>query len=240
MTSSRRCAGQKKKRNQLESVQRSLPLNLPVRSVSIPQFFTHDPSVFWTLTLRFKTADVPERFPLGRILFSTTPVQMCDKDRIDLRLHHLSKHPRRLHSNWSTTCAIIKTETILATASSHASHVFEIGYRIFENTHVLFQPSLNLINFLKINKQSINLRYKWKFNQLRKYKGLYYRRNIKSLHFAAQEFSWEMAAEKCREHHMTLPRLRDEESTQEFVLNIQNGYLPPMYAMFVGLVTKVM
>ena len=49
-----------------------------------------------------------------------------------------------------------------------------------------------------------------------------------------------MAAAKCREYHMTLPRLRDEESTQELVLNIQNDYLPPMYAMFVGLATKVM
>ena len=215
-------------------------LEPPIRSVSIPSFFTHDASVLWTLTLRFKTSDVPENFPLGRILFSTTPVQMCDKGRIDSRLHDLSKQPRRLHSNWSTTCAVLKTETILITASSHGSSVFEIGYRIFENTHVLFQPSLNLINFLKINNQSINLRYRWKFNQLRKNKGLYYRRKIKSLHFAAQEFSWEMAAEKCREYHMTLPRLRDEESAQELVLHVQNDYLPPMYAMFVGLVTKVM
>ena len=88
-------------------------LEPPIRSVSIPSFFTHDPSFLWTLTLRFKMSDVPENFPLGHILFSTTPVQMCDKDRIDLRLHHLSKQPRRLHSNWNTTCAILKTEKIL-------------------------------------------------------------------------------------------------------------------------------
>ena len=192
------------------------------------------------MSLHIKTEDVPENFPLGCILFLTIPVQIGNKDRIDLRLHHLFKQPRRLHSNWSTTCAVLKTNTVLIATSSQGSHVFEIGYRIFQNTHIIFQPSVNLIYFLKTNNKSINLRYRWKFHQLRKNKGLYYQRKIKSLHFAAQHFSWEMAAAKCREYHMTLPHLRDEGSTQELVLHVQNDYLPPMYAMFVGLVTKVM
>ena len=72
-----------------------------------------------------------------------------------------------------------------------------------------------------------------------KNKELYYRRRIKLLHFTGQEFSWEMAAAKCREYHMTLPRLRDKKSTEELVLSTQNDNLFPLYAFFVGLVTKV-
>ena len=218
-------------------------LEPPIRSISISSFYTHDPSVLWTLTLSLETDDVPEIFPLGRLLFSTTPIQMCDKDKIDQidsSPDYLSKQPRRLHSNWSTTCAILKTETILTTTSSHGINIFEIGYRIFENTNVLFEPSLNLINFLNNNKKSISLKYKWKFHQMRKKKGLYYRKKIKSLHFATQEFSWEMAAAKCREYQMTLPSLQNEDSTQELMLHIQNDYMTPIYAIFVGLVTKVM
>ena len=218
-------------------------LEPPIRSISISSLYTHDPSVLWTLTLTLKMDDVPEKIPLGRVLFSTTPIQMCDKDKIDQidsRPEYLSNQPRRLHSNWSTTCAILKTETILTTTSSQGSHIFEIGYRIFENTNVLFEPCLNLINFLYTNKKAISLKYKWKFHQMRKKKGLYYRSKIKSLHFAEQEFSWEMAAAKCREYHMTLPHLQNEDSTQELMLRIQNDYMTPIYAIFVGLVTKVM
>ena len=215
-------------------------LEPPIRSVLIASFLRNDPSVFWTLTLCLRTVETPENFTLGRIFFSTTPIQMCDKDAINLKLHHLSKHPRRLHSNWSTTCAILKTEVILTTISSQGANTFEIGFRIFENTSVLFQPSFNLINLLNANNQSLTTQYKWKLNQLKKNKGFYYRRKIKSLHFAEREFSWKMAAKKCREYRTTLPRLRDEKSTKDFVLHLQNDLLPPMYAMFVGLVTKVM
>ena len=134
-------------------------LQPPITSISVSSFA---PSVLWTLTLCLKTEGVPENFRLGHILFSTRPFQECDEDKIDKinsRTEYLSQHPGQFHSLWTTIkCAVLKTETILTTTSSHGSHIFEIGYRIFENTQLLFQPSLKLIHFLKTNRKSVSLK----------------------------------------------------------------------------------
>ena len=134
------------------------------------------------------------------------------------------------------TCASFETTVELVDKLLNREKQFEIGFQVFEDATVTLIPAEKL-SMIGITS-NVHLYYKWYYH-----KGIITRKilikGLKLLNFTSREFSWTMAAEKCNELGMTLPHLKDEETTREFVMHILEKYILPIYALFIGLMKKV-
>ena len=135
------------------------------------------------------------------------------------------------------TCASLETTVELVGKLLNREMQFEIGLQVFEDARVTLRPTEELLRIGTTN--NVHLYSKWYYHKQSDYYKEDFDKRLKLLNFTSHEFSWIMAAEKCKEHGMTLPHLKDEETTQEFVIHVLEKYILPIYVLFIGLMKKV-
>ena len=135
------------------------------------------------------------------------------------------------------TCASLETTVELVDKLLNREMQFEIGLQVFEDARVTLRPAEELLRIGTTN--NVHLYSKWYYHKQSDYYKEDFDKRLKLLNFTSHEFSWIMAAEKCKEHGMTLPHLKGEETTQEFVIHLLEKYILPIYVPFIGLMKKV-
>ena len=135
------------------------------------------------------------------------------------------------------TCATLETTVTLVNKLLNREKQFEIGLQIFEDARVTLMPTKKLL--MIGSTSNLHIYPKWSYHKQRdEYKDNFDKR-LRLLNFTSHEFSWTMAAVKCKELGMTLPHLKDEETTRQFVIHVLEKYVLPIYALFIGLIKKV-
>ena len=162
----------------------------------------------------------------GNLVFWSNPSKMCRQKRgIPYHLIFHSVPP----------CSTVITTVNLNTKLLNERKEFEIGFTKFKNATILFYPH----NSIKLMSNISSLVYTWISNGNIKNQTETFKTRYKLINFAELNYSWTMAADKCKEFGMTLPHLENEKTTREFVSYILNEYALLIYALFVGLVRKV-
>ena len=137
---------------------------------------------------------------------------------------------------WST-CLTIETKVQLVDEMKNKHGGFEVGLQVFQDSQLTFVQDQALLN--KTFSSNAQLIYSWRItHQKRIYRNDFDGR-FKLLTFSFHEFSWVMAAAKCQEYGMTLPHLKNQEMTEQFVIYILDKYILPTYVLFIGLLKKV-
>ena len=135
------------------------------------------------------------------------------------------------------TCATLQSTVELVHELRNSKGQFEIGLQVFEDARVTLTPTEKL--FMIETTGSLHLYYKWTYHKERNYFKEDFDKRLKLLNFTSREFSWTMAAAKCNEIGMTLPHLKDAETTRQFVIHVLEKYILPIYVLFIGLMKKV-
>ncbi len=201
-------------------------------------------SKVWTLFISFKNIssllDNESTQEFGVIKLKTHPTkQFCNKTKVNpiyimYRLFKDEKVARKPND----TCAYFKSTTSLHWILLKQKKTLVLGYRIFQDTSLKLQVSPLLKQLISDKLPSTFISYNWKPNKysLRIYHTLL--TTTKILNFS-KEYSWSMAAYKCKRQGMLLPHMKDEKSTLELALFLLDNYVLPTYALFVGLLKKV-
>ena len=183
-------------------------------------------SNLWTLKISFKDSMTGNISNYGILAFSSNPLQnICNQNLGE-------KHDATVKF-FKITCSTLETTVNLNTKLLNKQKEFEVGLQKFEDPKVKFYPDMKLIF------DEIKLLCIWNQEKIMRVDDVYFKSKFKLLKFAGMKYSWMMAAEKCQEYGITLPHLQNKRKTREFILFILNEYALPIYALFVGLVTKV-
>ena len=176
----------------------------------------------------------------GEIELKTHPTQQfCNKTKVDLIyvMYRLFKN-EEVARKPSDTCVYFKSTTSLHWILLKQNKTLVLGYRIFQDTSLKFQIKPSLKQLISDMSPSTFISYNWKPN---KYSWRIHHTLTKTIkiHNFSKEYSWSMAAYKCKRQGMLLPHMKNEKSTLELVLFLLDNYVLPTYALFVGLLMKV-
>ncbi len=201
-------------------------------------------SVVWTLLLSLQNISLlveDESTPVvGEIHFKTYPTkQFCNKTKVDpiYRWNILFKFDQ-VPIKPNKTCVCFQSTTSIHRTLLKKDKTLALGYRIFQYTSLKFlmKPSFKLETSDKAPSAFIS--YNWKANKYSLSIHHTLIKTIKILNFTT-EYSWSMAAYKCKRQGMLLPHMKDEKSTLELALFLLDNYVLQTYALFVGLLKKV-
>ncbi len=178
-------------------------------------------SRIWKLTMSFKGQDLQ-----GHLIFLSHPMeQHCENDFRDFS--HLTK---------IQPCATLKSTVNVSLSKEE----FSVGFQKFAGSSLTFYPQQGE----NVSKTIVSMTHMWTphtdTNNHSQTAISDFRKRFELVHLssARQWYSWRTAAIQCRKNGMMLPQLENEKFTRMFVSFISREY-HMMYALFVGLVSKV-
>ena len=195
---------------------------------------TWDHMVFWQLNLNIRTNEVRIGSSIGCVHFITAPVIMCNQKFIETSEWQLSQL-KEIYRYAPTSCAKIITKTSLHATSDNSSSKFEIGYRIFDNTSLLFLPAFDRTRDRPV---LYNISFSWERKALSE-NNFYSTWSNLYLSFTNKLVSWEYVAEQCSRKKMTLPHFKDEKSLHKLIAALMVDDMPIVYSIFIGIMTQV-
>ena len=155
-------------------------------TLQLPNMVAKYPSL-WKLKISFEYKNGNGVIDYGKLVFWSNPIKMCSLENI-LRYYHGIAH-----------CSTLVTTVNLSTNLLNRRKECEIGFTKFINATILFYPH----DSLKLISHGGHLLYTWisignTINQREKFKTRY-----KLINCVELNYSWTMAADKCKEYGMT-------------------------------------